>query len=171
MAYIHIIILAIKTVFNKSTYLIAWIVLSIFLAALYIYIPVTVITGDTLSFQMGLYTPTEFILFALLSVTTSLLILLQFFTFSSSHKNKQKSAVAANGGIGVLSGVLAGMLTSITCVPCVIGFLGIFGSLSTLLVIGEYQTYIAIAALLIVVWGIYYTSLRITGYCKTCDVY
>lgn len=170
MKSLHIINLAIKTILSKWTYRVALAVLSILLVTLYISIPVATIPGNTLSFQMGLYTPIEFVLFALLSLTTSLLILLQIFIFSHLHEQKQKGRVIAQGGAGILSGIFAGILTSITCVPCVIGFLGIFGSLSTIIIISEYQAYFAFAALLIVIWGIYYTSLSVTGRCKTCTV-
>lgn len=170
MTYFRTIALAIKTVLNKWTYQVAFAVLTISLIALYISIPVATIPGDTLSFQMGLYTPTEFVLFALLSLTTSLLILFQVFIFSHLHEEKNKGQIFAQGGVGILSGLFAGVLTSITCVPCVIGFLGIFGSIETILVISEYQTYFAVAALFIVLLGIYYTSLRVTNQCKACTI-
>ncbi len=170
MTRLRIINLAIKTIFSRWNYRAALIALFVSLISLYIYIPVATIPGNTLSFQMGLYTPTEFLLFVLLSLATSLLILLQVFIFTHLHEEKRKGIAIAQGGAGILSGLFAGILTSITCVPCVIGFLGIFGSLSTILIISEYQTYIAFAALLIVLLGIYYTSLRVTGHCETCTV-
>ncbi len=170
MTFFKIIVSAIKIILAKWTYRVALVVLSILLVTLYISVPVITIPGNTFIFQLSLYTPTDFVLFVLLSITTSLLILLQVFIFSRLRKEKQNSKVIAQGGVGIFSGLLAGVVTSVTCVPCAIGFLGIFGSVGTILIVSEYQSYFATAAIILVLLGIYYTSLRVMGYCKTCNI-
>ncbi len=158
---------AIKTTLTKRTYKIAFVVLVILLLALYVSIPVLTIPGNTLAFQLSLYAPIDYILFIFLSLTTSLLVLMQIFSFRSSHKYGMKAV--GHGGMGILSGISAGILTSVTCVPCAIGFLGIFGSAGSAFVVNEYQSYFILIAIVLVLWGIYHASSRIMGYCKECN--
>lgn len=166
--YLNVIFPAIKTTLSKWAYRISFIVLVILFVALYISIPVMIIPGNTLPFQLSLYTPADYIIFVSISVLTSLLVLMQVFSFLRSRKYNARSI--GNGSAGVFSGVLSGMFASITCVPCAIGYIGIFGSAGSTLIISKYQYYFIIVAMLFVLLGIYYAARRVMGHCKECDI-
>lgn len=165
---LNIVFCAIKTVLAKWTYQIAFLILLILFVALYISIPVLIVPGNTLTFQLSLYTFADYAIFVSISVLTSLLVLMQVFSFLNSRKHNARAI--GHGSVGIFSGILSGMFASITCVPCAIGFLGIFGSVGTTLIISKYQYYFVTVAILFVLLGIYYASRRVMGYCKECDI-
>ena len=168
MTHLSMILSATKTVLSKWTYNIAFVILIVLFVALYISIPVITIPGNTLIFQLSLYTFVDYSIFISISVLTSLLVLMQVFSFINSRKYNMRSI--GHGSVGVFSGILSGMFASITCVPCAIGFLGIFGSAGSALIISKYQYYFIMIAIIFVLLGIYYASRRVMGYCKECNI-
>jgi len=159
---------ATKAVLSKWTYDIAFIVLIILFVALYISIPVMLIPGNTFAFQLSLYTFADYAIFISISVLTSLLVLMQVFSFLNSRRHNARDI--GHGSVGIFSGILSGMFASVTCVPCAIGFLGIFGSAGSALIISQYQYYFILVAIIFVLLGIYYASRRVMGYCKECNI-
>ncbi len=168
LLHMNIIISAIKTTLSTWKYQIALMVLFMLFIVLYISIPVMTIPGNTLTFQLSLYTFGDYALFISISTLTSLLVLMHFFSFHHSH-TYDKSAIRGSG-VSIFSGILAGMFAGVTCVPCAIGFFGIFGTAESVFIISTYQYYFIAGTMLFVLLGIYYASRRVMGYCKTCDI-
>ncbi len=163
----NIVISAIKITLATLKYQVAFIILSVLFIVLYISIPVIVIPGNTIIFQLGLYTISDYVLFIFISTLTSLLMLMHIFLF---HHQRTYGAGAIGGGASMFSGIFAGMFASITCVPCAIGFIGIFGSAGSAIIVSSYQYYFIAGAMLFVLLGIYYASRKVMGYCKTCNL-
>ena len=126
VTHLNILISAIWTVLSRWTYRIAFVILAVLFVALYISIPVMLIPGNTFTFQLSLYTPADYTIFISISVLTSLLVLMQVFSFLRSRARTVRTI--GRSSVGVFSGIFSGMFASVTCVPCAIGFLGIFGS-------------------------------------------
>lgn len=168
MTHLNILISAIWTVLSRWTYRIAFVILAVLFVALYISIPVMLIPGNTFTFQLSLYTPADYTIFISISVLTSLLVLMQVFSFLRSRARTVRTI--GRSSVGVFSGIFSGMFASVTCVPCAIGFLGIFGSAGSTLIISKYQYYFIAIASIFVLWGIYYASRNVMGYCKECNI-
>jgi len=166
--HLNIIISAMWTVLSRWTYRVAFVILAALFVALYISIPVMLIPGNTFTFQLSLYTPADYAIFISISILTSLLVLMQVFSFL--HSRTYSARAIGRGSVGVFSGIFSGMFASVTCVPCAIGFLGIFGSVESTLIISKYQYYFIAVASIFVLWGMYHASRRVMGYCKECDI-
>ncbi|MDE1854647.1 MAG: hypothetical protein KGI38_13060, partial [Thaumarchaeota archaeon] len=71
----------------KSTrYKLWFLALTGLLIAAYLFLPVWLTPGNTLTFQLGLFTPRDYLLFLFLSASTALLMLMQVFVFVRSRK-------------------------------------------------------------------------------------
>ncbi len=170
MMFLQTIYSAIKTVLTSWKYKVTFAILVVVFVIAYISLPVLLIPGNTVAFQLGLYTINNFAVFLFISVITSLLVLLQFFSLHKSYKEKQNIGnTVTHGGVGIFSGVFGGLFASITCVPCAIGYIGISGSLGSVLLISQYQPYFIAAAGAVVLFSVYQVSRTVMGYCKSCN--
>lgn len=170
MKYLQTMYLATKTVLASWKYRAAFLILSVVFIISYISLPVLLIPGNTVAFQLGLYTTSNFVVFFFISTITSLLVLLQFYSLHKSYRDKQNMlGTATHSSVGIFSGVFGGLFASITCVPCAIGYIGISGSLSSVLLISQYQSYFIAAAAAIALFGVYQVSRTVMGYCKSCN--
>jgi len=154
-----------KTVLEKNTYKYWFILLSVAFFSAYIYIPIRLTPGNTLSFQLSLLKSKDFILFFILSTVTALLLLMQVFLFQSK---RQRVQAVGQGGVGVFSALFAGLLATAACSSCIAAILGFLGAGSIFFVL-ENQSYVVLGALVLVVVSLYFSSRRVLGYCLDCD--
>lgn len=123
-------ILAIKVILRNKNYLAGFIVLSIAIFWLFIYIPVKNIPGNDFTFQLSIMTLQDKLLSGLLSVLVSLSLVMNVYAFRLQRSAKVGISMVGQGGGGLFSGVIGSIFGTATCAACVssiFGFLGIDG--------------------------------------------
>lgn len=139
---------------------------AIFIAA-YIVFPVWLTPGNTLSFQLSLLRPSDYVLFVLLSAVTALLVLMQAFLFLRSKKGR--AGAVGQGGVGAFSALFGGLLATAACSTCIAAILGFLGAGSVFFVL-ENQPYFVYGAIALVLLGLYFSARRVQGYCEDCKM-
>lgn len=161
-----IIWLAVKTVFKKTRYKLSFLALSLVFFSLYVLIPVWLTPGNSIDFQLSLFSFTDYLLLAILSISASFFTLSQLFLLFQS---KRRSIVdLGQGGVGLISALFGGLLATAACSSCIaviLGFLGIGGVFFVL----ENQRYIVVLSIGLVIIGLYFTAKRLVGVCRDCQ--
>lgn len=151
---------------NKSYKLWFFGLTAIFIAA-YLLLPVWLTPGNTLAFQLSIFTPRDYLLFLFLSAVTALLILMQVFLFVRSRKGR--ASAVGRGGIGIFSALFAGLLATAACSSCILAVFGFLGAGSIFFTLGH-QPYFVYGGILLVLVGLYFSARRVQGYCESCEV-
>jgi len=156
---------ALNTVLTKKYYKLWFVLFTLIFIFAYVFIPVWLTPGNSLSFQLSIFKIKDYILFVLLSMVTALLLLMQIFLFKVK---KQYTQTVSQGGVGVFSALFAGLLATAACSSCIAAVLGFLGAGSVFFVL-ENQPYVVFIAIILVVISLYFSSKRVLGYCKDCD--
>ena len=163
-------IVATKTVLTQGrSYQVWFLVLMVVVYAIYILLPVWLIAGNSIAFQLSILTIRDYILFTFLSVAIALLITMQAFLFMQSKKSQEKVSAIGQGSIGASSALFGGLLATAACSSCIAVILGFLGAGSVFFVL-ENQLYVVIGAFMLVLVGLYFTIRRVNGYCENCEV-
>ncbi|MCC6348784.1 MAG: TlpA family protein disulfide reductase [Candidatus Eisenbacteria bacterium] len=93
----------------------------------YVSLPVWLIPGNYLRFQLQLLRAQDHVLFVVLGLATALLVLKQVFLFRRTRGTARITAVG-RGGVGVWSVVFGGLLATAACSSCIAVFLGFLGA-------------------------------------------
>ena len=161
--------IASKTVLSKKFYLLGFLTLIPLTFFLFVMIPVWTIPGNSLDFQLGIFSERDYILLSILLFLTSLFLTMQVFIFRNSISAKDKTTAAVKGGVGGYTAVVGSVFATAACSSCLFalfGFLG-FGTLFFLL---EHQWYILTGAMLLLVVYLYFASKKVNGICDVCFV-
>jgi len=159
---INHIITASRQVLSRKSYLISFIVLIFIILAVFISIPVFLIPANSFLFQVTVFTIKDYILLAVLSVLTSLLIVMQVFSYKQA-KIYSSGKTAMGGG----SAIVAALFGTASCSACLAAVFGFFG-IGTVFFLVEYQWFIVGIAILIMLISLYFTSLKLNGVCESC---
>ncbi|MCH8986854.1 hypothetical protein IIA94_01655 [Patescibacteria group bacterium] len=134
--------------------------------SLYTYIPIRVVAGNDLAFQLSLLGPQDFILLGFLSLLNALFITMQVYSIRMT-----RSAVSGIGkGIGGSFGALfAGIAGSAFCASCLVPLFAFFGiGFSGVILTLQYRFYIVAAIVALMLVAMYLTSKKIVGACEDC---
>ncbi|MBI2107086.1 hypothetical protein HYT57_03810 [Candidatus Woesearchaeota archaeon] len=156
------IITASKEVLSGKNYLISFIALIFIILAVFISIPVFLIPANSLLFQLTVFTIKDYVLLTILSVLTSLLIVMQIFSYK-----KAKLYSSGRTAIGGGSAVVAALFGTVSCSACLVAVFGFLG-IGTVFFLVEYQWFIVGLAILIMLVSLYFTSLKLNGGCDSC---
>lgn len=163
-----VILTGIRTVLTASRGYRAWLLpLALLGYATYVFLPVWLIRGNSLRFQLQLLRVQDHVLFAILSVATALLVLMQVFLFQRTRGSAKLSAVG-RGGVGVWSAVFGGLLATAACSSCIAAFLGFLGAGSTLFIV-RHRTPVVLLAFAVVLVALFATARRVQGYYEECE--
>lgn len=155
-----------KTVLKDRSYKLWFFGLTAIFIAAYLFLPIWLTPGNTLSFQLSLLRPSDYILFFVLSAVTALLILMQAFLFLRSKKGR--AGAVGQGGVGAFSALFGGLLATAACSSCIAAILGFLGAGSIFFVL-ENQPYFVYGAIALVLLGLYFSARRVQGYCESCE--
>ncbi len=149
---------------------VAFIVVTIATFWLFVWIPVRLIPGNDLPFQLSIMTRLDFAMFGILSILNALLLLMQWHLFHL-RRVRARSGVGTviTGGIGGLSATFASVLSTASCGACVTGFLGFLGTGGVLFVLNN-RWQITLVSILVVVVALVIASKTITEGCRACSV-
>ena len=156
-----------KSVLENKSYKLWFFGLTAIFIAAYLLLPIWLTPGNTLSFQLSLLRPSDYILFFVLSAVTALLILMQAFIFLRSKKGR--AGAVGQGGVGAFSALFGGLLATAACSSCIAAILGFLGAGSIFFIL-ENQPYFVYGAIALVLLGLYFSARRVQGYCEDCEV-
>lgn len=111
----------------------------------------------------------NYVIFAVLSLATALLMTMQIFIFIKNRKTKKMLGVAAHGGVSLFGAFTVGLFSTATCSACALAVFGFLGA-SSIFFIFDHRLYVIGVVILILAAGIYLTARKIHGGCSSCDV-
>ncbi|MDE2078919.1 MAG: hypothetical protein KGI73_00880 [Patescibacteria group bacterium] len=162
-----LIVLATQTVLKSTRYKLWFLALTALLIAAYLFLPVWLTPGNTLAFQLGLFTTRDYLLFLFLSASTALLMLMQVFVFVRSRR--ARIGAVGQGSVGLASALFAGLLATAACSSCIAAVIGFLGAGSVFFVVGH-QWYFVYGGIALVLVGLYFSARRVQVYCEDCEV-
>lgn len=151
-----------KQVLSSRNYFISFIVLMFVIFSIFVAIPTVSIPANSLSFQLTIFTLKDYTLLTTLSILTSLLIVMQIFTYKQAKICSSRSIATSSGSAIVAS--LFGTASCSACLAAVFGFLG----LGTVFFLVKYQWLIVSVAIILMLISLYFTSLKLNGVCDSC---
>lgn len=153
-------------VFRERTYQVVAATSALVLFSLYLFVPVWLVPGNTLSFELGLIAPLNYMLLAALALMTGVLLALELFSFRRSRA--QGLRMVGEGGTGIIASLAGGVLAAASC-GCGTGLLlGAVGLGGGAFFVAANQTPIVIILLGIVTIGLYFSARRAAGLCIAC---
>jgi len=162
-------LLAIKTVLSKKWYLFSFLALVPLVFLFFVYIPVRSIPGNSLEFQLGIFSHRDYTTLTIFSLLTSLFLIMQAFIFRNSLNSKDKLVSLGKGGIGGYVAIIGSIFGTASCSSCLAALFGFLG-FNTLLFLVERQWYIVSGAIILLLISLYFVSKKINGICDICRV-
>ena len=134
--------------------------------SLYTYIPIRVVAGNDLAFQLSLLRPQDFILLVSLSLLNGLFITMQVYSMRMTKNTVSGIGKSVSGGVGAL---FAGVAGSAFCASCLAPLFALFGiGFSGVIFTLQYRFYIVAVIVAFMLLAIYLTSKKIVGTCEHC---
>lgn len=163
--FLTTLLLGIKETFMDVRYTILFFTLALIMFALFIFIPVWTVTGNTLSTQLKIFTIRNYAFLILLSSLSALFIAMQVYVMSRKRK-VGGAGRAIGGGIGAL---FAGIAGTAFCVSCLVPLFAIFGiGLGGVIFVLNHRFYFVVAITLLLLIAIYLTARKISKVCASC---
>lgn len=130
-------------------------------------IPVVIVSGNTFSTQLSIFTIRDYLLLTFLSLLSALFITMQIYVFRSTDKNTIRGvSKSVSGGFGAIFAGVAGTAFCASCLVPLFAFFGIgFGGVIFVL---NYRFYFVIAVILLMLIAIYFTARKINNACTSC---
>ena len=129
------IIRASKQMLSKRNYLFTLIILSLVIFFIFILIPVFLIPANSLELQLTIFTIKDYVLLTILSILTSLLIVMQVFSYRQAEVCSPGKAVFGGG-----SAIVAALFWTASCASCLVAVFGFLG-IGTVFFLVEYQVF------------------------------
>ena len=158
---IKIIYNASKRTLSNKNYLLTFIFISVLFITIFILIPVFVIPGNDLLFQLGIFTYLDYIIMFTLAILISLMISMQIYNYKLKKSIKKVGGAVAGGFSGFVAG-LFGTASCASCVAAIFGFLGV----GTVFFLIKYQWYIVGISLVFILISIYFNASSIEKGCR-----
>lgn len=162
---------ALKCLFykNKVNKIILLCIFSFFLVFL-VYLPVFLIPGNDIFFQLKLYKLLDWLVMVLMSLGLGIMFFLQINIFRRilvSKKEKYKTTVLSE--ISGYFSVIGTSLITATCPSCIAGILGFMG-MGSILFLLKYKWLFFLLSLFIIYTSIYFLSRKYNNNCKSCRI-
>ena len=125
-----------KKVLRKKGYLLAFMAVAIIFFGIFFLLPVFAIPGNDIKFQSSVFTISDYLIMAFLSITIGLLISMQVYNF----KMKRSAKATGKGILGGFSGFVAGIFGTASCSSCIAAVFGFLGA-GTIFFLVENQLY------------------------------
>lgn len=148
-----------KKILSRKNYLIAFVGLIVLLFGIFVLIPVFFVPGNSLLFQLSIFTSRDYVLLTVLSLLTSLLIVMQVYSYKQSKINSLGKTTVGAGSSFIAA--LFGTASCSSCVAAVFGFLGV----GTVFFLLKYKWPIIGASISLMLISLYLVSLKIDEVC------
>lgn len=162
-------IVAVKTVLSDIKYLAIFLSLALFAFIVFVYIPVKTIPGNTLKFQLSIFTLKDYFLMSILALLTSLFLTMQIFIFRNIKRADAKLVTVGKGTLGGYTGILGALFATASCASCLFALFGFLG-FSTLVFLLNIRWYIVIVAAIFLAISIYFSAKKVNGVCENCKI-
>lgn len=152
------------SVFKKPAYALLAIGSALVFFGMYLIVPVLLVPGNSLSFELALISPGNFLLLATLALMTGMLAAFELFSLRRSRAHGLRSAGRQSAGF--VASITGGVLAAASC-GCGVGILlGVVGLGGGTLFATQNQMPIVVALLGIVFIGLYFSARRVAGICS-----
>lgn len=161
---------AAKMVLAGLGYKILFVALTASAIVLFVLMPVLSIPGNSISFQLSLFTAQNWVLFAVLAPLIALLLTMQVFIFRRAQNAAAKAkslGSAASGVVGGYVGILGGVFATATCSWCVAAIFGFLGT-GAVLFIAQNQFWAVLTAISIMIISLYFAARKVGKACDSC---
>jgi hypothetical protein len=152
---------ALETVFSDSRNVAIAAASGLALTALNFLLPVLLVPGNTLEFQLALLGPEAALLYAVLAALVGIVVAMQAHIFSHGESAARG---AAAGGFAFLSSVASGVFGGASCAACVSALFSFLGAGSTLFLV-DHKAEFALLGLGLVAASLWFSSEKINGSC------
>lgn len=157
--------LGIREPFKKTNYAYLFLAALFVFFALFVFIPVWTVAGNTLATQLDIFTARDYAVLVLLSSLSSLFIIMQAYVMRQKRKIGGVSTATA-GGLGAL---FAGIAGTAFCASCLAPLLAIFGiGFGGVIFVLEYRFYFVAGITLLMFIAIYLMARKINKVCNSC---
>ncbi len=154
---------------SKRLYLFGFLVLIPIAFLIFVLIPVKTIPGNSLDFQLGIFTVRDYIMLGILSTLVSLFLTMQIFIFRNALSAKDTVTSLGISGAGGYVAVVGSVFATAACSSCLFAVLGFLG-VSTVFTLVSYQWYMVGGAIVILLISIYFLSKKVNGVCESCQI-
>lgn len=158
-----------KIVLSKKQYLLGFLVFIPLVFLFFVYIPVKTIPGNSLDFQLSIFTTRDYVLTTIFSILLSLFLMMQIFVIRNAMDRKNILTSVTTGGVGGYVATVGAIFGTAACSSCLFVILGFLGA-STVFTLLSYQWYIVSGAILALLVSIYFLSKNVNGICESCRI-
>ena len=162
-------LLAIKIILSEKRYLLSFLALVPLTFLFFIYIPVRSIPGNSLEFQLSIFSQRDYILTIVFSILMSLFLTMQVFVIRNATSKKNILTSVGTGGVGGYLGTIGAIFGTAACGSCLFAIVGFLGA-STVFTLLKYQWYVVGGAIFMLLVSIYFLSQKINGVCESCRI-
>ena len=158
--------ISIREVFRKRIYFFMFLLVSLLLFFIYVFIPIYFTPGNDLKFFVSITPWWGFLILIVLSILMSLLIAMQVYILK--HLKRIPLKEGSSGAVAWFSSIISGIFTSASCASCVtvvFAFLGAGGVLFLL----KYRWYISAIGFIFILISLISSMKRINNHCKSCS--
>lgn len=157
--------LGVREPFKNKNYVSVFLALFFIFFALFVFIPVWVVAGNTLAIQLDIFTTRDYGVLVLLSSLSSLFITMQGYVMRQKRKIGGVGTATA-GGLGAL---FAGTAGTAFCTSCFAPLFAIFGiGFGGVIFVLEYRFYFVAGITLFMLIAIYLMARKINRVCNSC---
>ena len=150
---------------KKTNYVYLFLASFFIFFALFVFIPVRTVLGNTLAIQLEIFTTRDYAVLVLLSSLSSLFITMQVYVMRQKRKIGGVGTTTA-GGVGAL---FAGIAGTAFCASCLAPLFAIFGiGFGGVIFVLEYRFYFVAGITLLMLIAIYLTARKINKICTSC---
>lgn len=155
----------IREPFKNKNYFYLFLTLFFIFFALFVFIPVWTVAGNTLATQLDIFTARDYLVLILLSSLSSLFITMQAYVMRQKRKIGGVSTATA-GGFGAL---FAGIAGTAFCASCLAPLFAVFGiGFGGVVFVLNYRWYFVVTVTLFMLIAIYLTARKINKVCNSC---
>ncbi|MBI2426470.1 MAG: hypothetical protein HYV34_01360 [Candidatus Kerfeldbacteria bacterium] len=156
---------AIKTVLKGRRNFLIFVITAVAFLVLFIIIPVTLIPGNTIFFQLSIFTAREYSLMVFLAILTGLHFAMQVFHWRQGRNARTQVVTqgAASGLFGVFGSVV-GTAACASCLASLFAFIGL-GTGSVFFVLKN-QLFFLGGVILLMLIAIYFSAKKVNKLCN-----
>lgn len=154
-------------VFMRKRHYLYLVIASLGTFFIFIIIPVLLVPGNNISYQLSIMPFVDFITLSLLSFITGLAIIFNLYIFKQK-KHLQKEQIGHVGVTGAAA-LLASFFGAFTCIACAATVVGFFGLTAVTFAL-QYRLYFALTAVFLMVSSVYFTARKVLHICERCSI-
>ena len=160
-----------KNVLKERNYFLTFVLIAVVFFGLFVYIPIATIPGNSLEFQLSIFSQKDYILMLLLAILVGLNFSLQIYSFNK--QKEQYELVRSTGQVAVsgISGVFGSVVGTATCASCLAFFFGLIGlGTGSVLFVLKNQIYFLAGSIAVMLATLYFTVRKVNETCGSCGV-